>query len=310
MWQRIAADVDAAVVLPPSLESARSRIAALELDVLVYTDIGMEPLTYFLAFARLAPLQCVLGGHPDTIGIPAIDLFVSSDLQEPADAEDHYSEKPIRLPGAPTYYDRPALPSPLKPRAAFGLPETGAIYFCAQTLIKVHPTMDALFAGILEGDPEGLLILPEGYNPRLAKHLKARFARSLGPLAERVCFLPAMSPLDFMNVMALADVSLDTRPFGGGNTSWQAIAAGTPIVTWPGRFLRGRYTQALYRLAGVEDTVVDSAEAYVAMALRLARDREFRSKVQARIADGADRIFADGTHVAALRDTLIRFAKR
>ncbi len=309
LWRRIAADVDAAVVLPASLAFARARIAELELDVLVYTDIGMEPLTYFLAFARLAPLQCVLGGHPDTLGIPAIDLFISSDLQEPADAEEHYSEKLIRLPGAPTYYDRPEVPAPLKPRAAFGLPEEGAIYFCAQTLIKIHPEMDALFAGILAGDPEGLLVLPAGYNPRLAERLKARFARSLGPLAERVRFLPAMSHLDFMNVMALADVSLDTRPFGGGNTSWQAIAAGTPIVTWPGRFLRGRYTQALYRLAGAEDTIVGSAGAYVAMALRLAQDRDFRSAVQARIAAGAGRIFADRTHVAALRDTFIRYAK-
>jgi protein O-GlcNAc transferase len=309
LWRCIAADVDETVVLPASLEFARTRIAELGLDVLVYTDIGMEPLTYFLAFARLAPLQCVLSGHPDTLGIPAIDLFISSDLQEPADAVEHYSEKLIRIPGAPTYYDRPELPVPLKPRSAFGLPEGGAIYFCAQTLIKIHPEMDALFAGILERNPAGLLVLPAGYNPRLAEHLRARFARSLGPVAERVRFLPAMSHRDFMNVMALADVSLDTRPFGGGNTSWQAIAAGTPIVTWPGRYLRGRYTQALYRLAGMEDTIVDSADAYIAMALRLAQDRDFRSAVQARVAAGAGRIFADMTHVTSLHDTLVRFAK-
>lgn len=28
-----------------------------KLDVLVYPDLGMEPLTYFMAFARLAPVQ-------------------------------------------------------------------------------------------------------------------------------------------------------------------------------------------------------------------------------------------------------------
>jgi predicted O-linked N-acetylglucosamine transferase (SPINDLY family) len=308
LWRSIAADVDATVILPASLELARQRIAALALDALVYTDIGMEPLTYFLAFARLAPLQAVLGGHPDTIGIPAIDLFLSSDLQEPPDADDHYGERLVRLPGAPTYYERPSLPSPLKPRASFGLPDGRPLYFCAQTLIKIHPEMDVLFAAILEGEPDGLLVLPGGYNPRLADHLRARFAESLGPLANRVRFLPALSHLDFMNVMALADVSLDTRPFGGGNTSWQAIAAGTPIVTWPGRFLRGRYTQALYRRAGATDTVVDSAEAYVEMALRLARDHAFRAAVQRRVEAGAVHIFADRTHVDGLADALRRFA--
>jgi protein O-GlcNAc transferase len=306
LWQSIAADVDAAVVLPARLAAARSRIAELALDALVYTDIGMEPLTYFLAFARLAPLQCLLGGHPDTLGIPALDLYISSDLQEPPDAAAYYSERLVRLPGAPTYYDRPRLPSPLKPRSAFGLPDHVPLYFCAQTLIKIHPEMDALFAGILARDPDGLLLLPSGYTLPLVDRLRHRFARTLGPLADRVHFLPTMSHNDFMNVMALADVSLDTRPFGGGNTSWQAIAAGTPVVTWPGRFLRGRYTQALYRLADVTDTVVDSADAYVETAVRLARDAAFRADVTARVEAAAGRLFSDMTHVRALHDTILR----
>lgn len=310
LWQSIVSDVDSAIVLPARLAAARERIAALELDALVYTDIGMEPLTYFLAFSRLAPLQCVLAGHPDTLGIPALDLYISCDLQEPSDAGVHYSERLVRLPGAPTYYDRPRLPSPLKPRSAFGLPDTAPLYFCAQTLIKVHPDMDALFAGILTRDPEGLLLLPSGYTPQLVDRLRDRFARTLGPLADRVRFLPTMSHNDFMNAMALADVSLDTRPFGGGNTSWQAIAAGTPVVTWPGRFLRGRYTQALYRLAGVEDTIVDSADAYVETAVRLARDAAFREDVRNRVDAVADILFSDMTHVRALHDALLRGLER
>src|SRR3546814_10287019 len=47
-------------------------------------------------------------------------------------------------------------------------------------------------------------------------------------VADRVRFLPTLSHLDFMNVMALSQVSLDTWPFGGANTTWQAIQAGTP----------------------------------------------------------------------------------
>ena len=309
LWRRVATEVDATMVLPPDLERARERIAAVAFDALVYTDIGMEPLTYFLAFARLAPLQCVLGGHPDTVGIPSIDLFISSAMQEPDDAESHYSEKLVRLPGAPTYYDRPTLPDPLKPRRAFGLPESATLYFCAQTLIKVHPDMDALFAEVLRRDPNGLLLLPTGYNGPIAELLRARFAGTIGDLAARIRFLPTMSHTDFMNVVALADVSLDTRPFGGGNTSWQAIAAGTPIVTWPGLFLRGRYTQALYRLIGVTDTVVDSAAEYVNTAVRLGTEAGYRAEVAARIECGSRRIFADMTHVRALHDVLVESAQ-
>ena len=305
LWRRIASDVEETVILPANLAAARERIAAEKPDILIYTDLGMEPLTYFLAFSRLAPVQCVLGGHPDTTGIPNIDLYISSDMQEPADAAAHYSEELVRLPGAPTYYIRPEVPDPLKPRSAFGLPERGALYFCAQTLIKVHPDMDRLFKGILDEDPEGSLVFPGGYNPHLVKLLRRRLAETLGGHSARVHFLPTLDPRDFMNAMALADVSLDTRPFGGGNTSWQAIAAGTPIVTWPGRFLRGRYTQALYRLIDVEDTIVDSAEDYVSMAVRLGTDSVFRDAIRARVEAGSSKIFADETHLQALHRTLL-----
>lgn len=309
LWQSIVADVDRAVVLPASLAGAREAIAAERLDALVYTDIGMEPLTYFLAFARLAPLQCVLGGHPDAVGVPTLDYFVSCDRQEPPGAEAHYRIPLVRLSGAPTYYERPDLPISLKPRSAFGLPEEATLYFCAQTLIKVHPSMDALFRAILERDPRGLLVLPEGYTPELAGLLQARFAKTLGQTAGRVRFLPAISHMDFINVMALADVSLDTRPFGGGNTSWQAIAVGTPMVSWPGDYLRGRYTQALYRMIGGEDAIAGSAEDYIDRAVRFGTDEGFRTAFNARIAAAGDRIFADRVHVDALYDFLVRAAR-
>ena len=51
-------------------------IAELKLHVLLYADIGMDPFTYFLTYARLAPVQAVTHGHPCTTGVPEIDYFV------------------------------------------------------------------------------------------------------------------------------------------------------------------------------------------------------------------------------------------
>lgn len=308
LWNAIESDVDRAVLLPTHLDAARRQIAEEKLDVLVFTDIGMDPLTYFLAYSRLAPLQCALGGHPDAIGLASIDAYVSCDLQEPDNAETHYRAHLVRLPGAPTYYERPDLPAPLKPRAEFDLPEGRPLYFCGQTLIKVHPDMDALFLGILESDPEGILLFPEGYTPELAALLKNRFQKTFKGLDDRIQFLPAMSHNDYMNVMALADVSLDTRPFGGGNTSWQAIAVGTPMVSWPGEFLRGRYTQALYRLMGIEDSIAVSAQDYIERSVRFGTDKDFAADFNARVEERADSIFCDRVHVDSLYSYLVERA--
>src|SRR5262249_9395174 len=156
---------DAVVALPEHLDLARRRVAEQQLDVLLYTDVGMDPLTYFLAFARLAPVQCVTWGHPVTTGIPAMDYFLSSELLEGGGAERHYTEKLVRLPTLNTYYHRPSPPSPLKGREQFGLPADGHLYGCPQSLFKFHPEFDELLGAILRRDPQGTLVLITGKHP-------------------------------------------------------------------------------------------------------------------------------------------------
>jgi protein O-GlcNAc transferase len=67
--------VDRVVTLPTELSNQRDAVSDLELDVLFYPDIGMTATTYFLAYARLAPVQAVAWGHPDTTGLDTIDYF-------------------------------------------------------------------------------------------------------------------------------------------------------------------------------------------------------------------------------------------
>src|SRR5207253_6863521 len=115
-------DAARSIVVPQDLPAARAAIEALELDVLFYQDIGMEPFGYFLAFSRLAPVQCVSFGHPDTTGIPTMDYFVSNDRYEPGDAQEHYSERLFLLHSLPTlaYYEPPERGSVRRTRADFG----------------------------------------------------------------------------------------------------------------------------------------------------------------------------------------------
>jgi predicted O-linked N-acetylglucosamine transferase (SPINDLY family) len=70
-----------------------SIIAASQLDLLIYPEIGMDPLTVKLANLRLAPVQAATWGHPSTTGLPTIDYFLSAEALEPPDAAAHYSEK-------------------------------------------------------------------------------------------------------------------------------------------------------------------------------------------------------------------------
>jgi predicted O-linked N-acetylglucosamine transferase (SPINDLY family) len=282
---RVRAAADLSVNLDPDVYRARAQIAALELDVLFYQDIGMEPTSYFLAFARLAPVQCVSFGHPNTTGIPTMDYFVSNDLFEPPKAEAHYSERLILLRNLPTlaYYYRPSLPAGPESRGAFGLPEDAHLYVCPQTLFKLHPDFDAILAGILDRDPKGLVVLIAGQFQEFTDRLRARFARSLPAHAHRIVFLPFMPFERFMRLLCVADVILDTPHFNGMNSSLQAFAAGTPVVTLPGEFQRGRHTQAMYRKMGIFDCIAEDSRHYGDIAVRIATDPAHARTLRERI---------------------------
>lgn len=289
---------DAYVELPADVFMARRLIGEQRLDVLVYTDLGMDSFTYSLAFSRLAPVQVTTWGHPVTSGITTIDYFLSSKLLESNEALTHYTETLVRLDSLAVYYYRPTVPPAC--RADFGLAEDVTMYACPQSLFKLHPDFDAVLGEILRRDRRGVLVLLEGWASYWKELLLGRFAVTLADVLDRIIFLPRMSRDRFLGLCASADVLLDPLHFGGGNTSYEGLAAGTPVVTLPSNFLRGRITLALYRQMNFFETVVTDPQAYVELAVRLGTDREYNVSVREAIGRANPVLFENATGVREL----------
>jgi len=100
-----------------------------------------------------------------------------------------------------------------------------------------------------------------------------------------------MPPEKFLGLLMLADAVLDIPTFSGGNSSLEALAIGAPIVTWPQDFMRGRVTAAFYRQMELSDLIATDAESYLELALRLARDTDFKHKMQADIKANAGKLY-------------------
>ena len=291
---------DQYIALPQQIALARQQVAQLGLDVLFYTDLGMDPITWTLAHSRLAPVQCVTWGHPVTTGLPTLDFFVSSDLIEPPQARTHYSEKLIELSSLPAYYYRPELRTEVKPQEAYGIPADAHLYLCPQSLFKFHPDFDPLLLGILRRDPRARIAVIEAPYRHWTEKLQQRLRRTLGAEFNRVQFLPRQGHQDFLNLMAISAVMLDPMHFGGGNTTYQGVAAGVPIVTLPGEFMRGRVTYGCYQKMGVLDTVASSAAQYVDLAVRLATDADYNADVRSRLTAASPRLYEDHSAVVEL----------
>lgn len=295
--REIAHQVDEWVTLPSDLKQAREAVARHELDVLFYPDVGMDPLTYFLTFARLARLQCTTWGHPVTTGVPAMDYFLSTDYFEPSDGASHYSERLVCLRDVafPGYYRRPELPAAV-PRESVGFDRGRRVYFCPQALFKFHPDFDPILGEILRRDPGGEIVIAaagERDSHRLPR-LQARLRRTVGDVFERIVFLPQTPSREgYLQRLRACDVSLDTIHYCGGNTSLEAISLGTPIVTLPSALHRGRHTYGFFRKMGFTETVAATTHEYVDLAVRIATDNDYRQYVKTKQSEHADALYED-----------------
>ena len=269
--------VDKVINLPRSLFSQQEIVAGEALDVLFYPDIGMSKETYFLAYSRLAPVQLVSWGHPDTTGLDTMDYYLSANIIESAQSDTYYSERLIRLNHLPCFYQPLSAPKKIQTRSAFGLPEVGVLYGCPQSLFKLHPDFDSVLAKIVTDDPQGHIVLIEPKVLAWSQLLRERWATTYPILLDRVVFLPRQPIDSFMALMAHFDILLDPIYFGSGDTMYAAMVYGKPIVTWPGRFARGRVVAGAYRQMKILDApIAEQVEDYAALAVELGLDEKRR----------------------------------
>jgi protein O-GlcNAc transferase len=281
--RRIRAKADEYAELSSHLPAARRAVAEAKLDVLLYADIGMEGFAYTLAMSRLAPVQCVTWGHPITSGLNTVDYFISSELAEAEDAQKNYTEKLVRLKNLPLYYHRPPPPKVKRDRPYFDLPDEAHVYGCLQTVFKLHPAFDEAIGGILRADPKGLLVVPKPGTANWGDVTLGRLRAAYPDVVDRIRLVRRLERDEFRALNAACDVMLAPFPFGAGDTSMEAFAAGVPVVTMPTPFLKGRLTHAMYRWMGIEDCVASSPAEYARLAVKLGRDRAWRGAVREKI---------------------------
>jgi CRISPR-associated protein Csy1 len=280
------------------------------LDVLIYPELGMDVTSFALAALRLAPRQYAAWGHPVTTGHPTIDAFFSCAAMETEGCAAHYSERVILLPGIGTRYKRPAIPARSDAdRERFGFPRDRHLLLCPQSLFKVHPDNDDLFARVLAANPDSLLILFAGRHPAITDQYMRRFARACDArgidVRARARVIPALPHDDFLRVNLACDAMLDTLHWSGGNTSLDALACALPIVTLPGPYMRSRQTAGMLSLLGISDLIASDADDYVRIATRLVAEHGWRRELAARIAAGHTILFDSPDAIDRLQQVLL-----
>jgi predicted O-linked N-acetylglucosamine transferase (SPINDLY family) len=279
MRARVVAGVEHFVELAGLTASeAVSRIAALELDVLIdlkgYTEGNHgEWLRH-----RLAPVQINWLGYPGTLGAPWADALIADEIVAPMEHQWMFSERLLHLPGCyqPNCREREcALPST---RAAEGLPEDAVVLCSFNQTYKITPAMFGLWLDVLRAVPETVLWLWAS-NPWAEDALRAAAALA-GVSPTRLVFAEGRPQAEHLARLPLADLALDTFPCNGHTTTSDALWAGVPVVTLRGEVFAARVAASLLTEVGLDEMVAATPEAYREIVAAFCRDAGWRARLR------------------------------
>jgi predicted O-linked N-acetylglucosamine transferase (SPINDLY family) len=294
--QRIAADCDAFTDLHgQSAQAIARRIAADGIDIAIdlkgYTRDSLAPIFAY----RPAPLQVAYLGYPGSMGAGFIDVAIVDRVVAPPSQQAFYTERLAYMPHCYQVNDsEQPIAEPMPSRAECGLPEDGFVFCCFCTHYKIEPMIFGLWMEILRQVPGSVLWLMQSHPDTMAN--LRREARSRGIDPDRLVFAPVMLKDRHLSRVRRADLFLDTFYYNGHTTVSDALWAGVPVLTLPGRTFASRVGASLLQAVNLKEGIVGSAQEYVARAVHLAghpaalrslRDKLARERLSAPLFDTA-----------------------
>lgn len=291
-----------------SVESSAQFIIDQNLDAVLYPEIGMDTTSKALACLRLAPLQAVSWGHPETTGLPTIDFFLSGALLEPAAAKNYYKEELIALPNLGTYIEEPSVAIADPELQKLGIDLKLPILLCAGSPSKYTPSYDEILVEIAKRLGKCQFVFfnfEENLVGILKKRLHQVFLNAQLEPEQFIKFIPFLKRDAFYGLMRNADLFLDTIGFSGFNTAIQALVCDLPIVTVEGNWMRGRLASAILNRLGVPELICHTKQNYIDMVVELIKSPPLLESYKTTIATKRHILFHDSSPIRALENFLL-----
>ena len=244
------------------------RFVSARADVAYFPSVGMTPWAIWAANLRIAPLQFMTMGHPATSHSMEMDFVLTTDgiRFDPA----CFSEKVVVMSGAGTPFQlhEDSLTTPPDIRES---PECLRIAVPAK-LFKLSSAFLAACRDIANraGRPVEFHFFPNETGA-MYQAARQRVEEALPDVPTRT--YPTTAYGTYIRNLDRCDIALGGFNFGNTNGAVDALVRCIPIVALDGPEIHQGAEQILMRPLGLPEWLVaESAEAYVAAAVRLIQD--------------------------------------
>ena len=248
-----------------------AEIARHNIDILVTLDgytLGSRP---GVLAHHPAPVQVNYLGYPGTMGAPWMDYLIADQTVLPPEETPHYDEMIAWMPHTYHAADDRAQIAATGARSQAGLPEGAFVFMAYNHTRKINPDMFSRWMRILSRVKGSVLWLAGGSEEAAANLRAEAAARGVAP--DRLVFAERLSDRgEHLARHRLADLFIDTAPYGAHSTALDALWAGLPVMTCRGGAFPSRVCASLLTAAGMPDMVTATLDEYEDLAVALAQD--------------------------------------
>ncbi|MFM2045423.1 MAG: hypothetical protein RLY86_3999 [Pseudomonadota bacterium] len=285
---RIRADVDHWVDINGlSDDDAAEEIFRRGIDILIDVNGNTRDARTAVLARRPAPINVNWLGFPGSMGSPYHHYIIADGVIIPPGSETYYTEKVVRLPCYQPNNRGRRIAERTPTRAEMGLPDDAMVYCSFNGPQKLTPfTFDRWMEILRAVDGSVLWMLRPGAEAEA--RLMAR-AEAQGVSPDRLIMANPLPNAEHLARYVLADLFLDSSPYGAHTTASDAMWMGVPVLTVPGRSFASRVCASLISAGGLGDFVCADPQEYVERAIALGRDRAGLAAVRQRLLDLRDR---------------------
>lgn len=271
------------------IATAQARIMDDEIDILVDLNGYMGTTGILEIFSgRPAPVQVYWLGHAGALGLSCYDYVIGDTTVTPAEEDRLYSEAIARLPHTFHPADRHAIADEYGSRGDYGLKENVVVFcaFCPST--KIDPEVFRAWMQILKAVPGSQLWLRKGRNPLVETNL-SRAAEEHGSSKDRLVFDERIpDKRRHLGRHRLADLFLDTFTVNASTMAIDALWAGLPILTRPGRHFCSRNCSSFLKAVGLDDMICRTTQEYIERAVYFGTNPAALASVRNRLRENRD----------------------
>ena len=219
---------------------------------------------------RLAPIQILWCGYTNTLGLKEMDyLIVDKNLIKPTE-ENLYNEKVIYLPSiwnchSGYKHDRKENDTPLKKNQfiTFG---------SFNNFKKINDEVIEVWSQILKKVKNSRLMLKTSV--ATSQELYEEKFKKLGVLSSIIFLKYNKNFDDHLNEYKKIDIALDTFPWNGVTTSFEAIWMNVPVIVMDGYNFNSRCGSSINKNLNLTSLIGENKEDYVNKAVSLAQNRQ------------------------------------